>query len=421
MQPTKLRRWTKGPHDRIYVSTNPSGTDRPIDIGWFDLRTRRHQLLVPGMMAEFDAAITWWLHLPKGQHTPAPAPVDIGRDLAATSAGATLRRRAEQLRPGLAVRAFARITGRRTPDQSWTIGEQGEKAVAAKLDKLTRHGWKVLHSIDTGAGDIDHLLIGPRGVFVISTKHHPDADIDVTADAITVNRRRTSYTAQVTRETGLARAALAAALGRPIYVAPLIVVYGHHSITGWKNHAPAGVRVLPFWAIRWWVRLPGRTIHSSADIDQIFAAARNSATWQGAPERSPRPIRTPDTTAAAGTAHADVPAAPAQVWPSARWAPGPTDPRSDEWRALLSVGDPDQLLNAAEIASELHLTESDLSRLIDVSRPYWTNQRTGRPSLPQPSIYGPDFQDAEWFRAALAVHFGAEPVPLHLLRPAFDD
>lgn len=59
MQRTKVRRWTRGPHERLHVSTDPLAGGRPIDIGWFVLRTQRQQLLlIPGLTAEFDAAIT---------------------------------------------------------------------------------------------------------------------------------------------------------------------------------------------------------------------------------------------------------------------------------------------------------------------------------------------------------------------------
>lgn len=42
---------------------------------------------------------------------------------------------------------------------------------------------EILHSIPvgTGRGDIDHVVIGPPGVFTINTKHHPGRRLDVGA------------------------------------------------------------------------------------------------------------------------------------------------------------------------------------------------------------------------------------------------
>lgn len=52
----------------------------------------------------------------------------------------------------------------------WRQGAQGERATAKALRPLKRQGWIAAHDIDTGRGNIDHLLVGPAGVFVIETK-----------------------------------------------------------------------------------------------------------------------------------------------------------------------------------------------------------------------------------------------------------
>ena len=60
------------------------------------------------------------------------------------------------------------------PDSvSWYWGALGEMAVGRELSKLGPE-WMVLHAVPVGSGDsdIDHVLIGPPGVFTINTKHH---------------------------------------------------------------------------------------------------------------------------------------------------------------------------------------------------------------------------------------------------------
>lgn len=398
MQKTKVRRWTKGPHDRLYISTIPAGTERPIEIGWFDLRTQRQQILIPGMVAEFDAAITWWRHLPKGQQAAILA--DTSGDLATTPAGAQPRQRAQQLRPGLFGRIAARLAGQPTPDRPWQVGAAGEDAVAAKLDTLTRRGWHVLHSIDTGAGDIDHLAIGPHGVYVINTKHHRGARVDVTDRAISVNGYRQPYPAQVSSEAALARAALGQAWGHAVHVTPLIVVHGHTTITGWQRHHPGGVPVLPSSALTAWLRSPGPKIHNAVDVQQLYAAARRPSTWRA---DSARPAsRAAATTGSRGaTATTGIPVAP------------PTfDPRTPLWRQRIEPGDPYEYFTDAQAAAKLGLALAEFLRLIEVSRPFWDHPAWGRPPLPPPSVSRMDFTGRQWARWGLAQHFGAPPPPL---------
>jgi hypothetical protein len=53
-------------------------------------------------------------------------------------------------------------------------GIQAEKAVGQFLEQFRSHGYKVLHDIPVKVGNttfnIDHLLIGPKGIFTVETK-----------------------------------------------------------------------------------------------------------------------------------------------------------------------------------------------------------------------------------------------------------
>jgi Nuclease-related domain len=48
--------------------------------------------------------------------------------------------------------------------------EEGEKAVGQYLESFREKGYKVLHDIVAGKFNLDHVLIGPSGVYVIETK-----------------------------------------------------------------------------------------------------------------------------------------------------------------------------------------------------------------------------------------------------------
>jgi hypothetical protein len=52
-------------------------------------------------------------------------------------------------------------------------GASGEEQVGALLDELEDHGWEVIHDASLGRGNVDHILIGPAGVFTVETKSHP--------------------------------------------------------------------------------------------------------------------------------------------------------------------------------------------------------------------------------------------------------
>jgi len=64
---------------------------------------------------------------------------------------------------------------RPSPDASaWRRGAAGERRTARLLGPLERHGWAVLHdlAIPHSQANIDHLVIGPGGVFVIDSKQY---------------------------------------------------------------------------------------------------------------------------------------------------------------------------------------------------------------------------------------------------------
>lgn len=58
-----------------------------------------------------------------------------------------------------------------TPDwiDNWMIGARGERKTQEQV-RLLPPGWTVEHDIDTGHGNIDHLVIGPAGVFILDSK-----------------------------------------------------------------------------------------------------------------------------------------------------------------------------------------------------------------------------------------------------------
>jgi hypothetical protein len=52
-------------------------------------------------------------------------------------------------------------------------GATGEEQVGGLLDQMSQRGWLVIHDATLGRGNVDHILIGPPGIFTVETKSHP--------------------------------------------------------------------------------------------------------------------------------------------------------------------------------------------------------------------------------------------------------
>lgn len=63
-----------------------------------------------------------------------------------------------------------RIVGYRREIQNLKLGRDGEKAVGQLLDTYREAGYRVFHDIPGEDFNIDHVIIGPTGVFTIETK-----------------------------------------------------------------------------------------------------------------------------------------------------------------------------------------------------------------------------------------------------------
>ncbi|WP_324654103.1 nuclease-related domain-containing protein [Georgenia sp. H159] len=143
--------------------------------------------------------------------------------------GAAARERAlaERAAQGRLRGALARLVGARTEERAWRIGADGEEAVAAQLAKLGPE-WRVLHAVRVGqrGSDIDHVAIGPAGVFTVNAKHHPNASVWVGGDTFMVNGRRLPYVRNSRHEARRAGRRLTAQVGFPVTATGVIAVMG---------------------------------------------------------------------------------------------------------------------------------------------------------------------------------------------------
>jgi len=200
-------------------------------------------------------------------------------DLAHNRPGAAPRVHAVALRREAPVRTFVeRLFGVRTEERRWRIGADGEEAVADELAGLD-HRWRVLHSVPVGKGDsdIDHVVIGPPGVFTVNTKHHPTAAVWVRGTGFTVNGRPVHYVRHSQHEARRATKLLAAAGVHPGPVVGVIAIVG--ASRGLTIHAqPDGVHVTARRDLRSWLERQPARLHG-AQVHALYQAARRSTTW----------------------------------------------------------------------------------------------------------------------------------------------
>jgi hypothetical protein len=88
----------------------------------------------------------------------------------------------------------------------WGTGAVGERATADAIRPLLKEGWEVWHDIPDGRGNIDHLLAGPAGVFLLETKF-PSGQAAVEDGVLTV--RYPDDPEEIFRNAGLRNRVLA--------------------------------------------------------------------------------------------------------------------------------------------------------------------------------------------------------------------
>ncbi len=221
---------------------------------------------------------------------PAPAPAaTVGQrallpdqDLALTRAGASARSQADALRQAAPVRTMlGRVLGLKTDERAWRIGADAEETVAQHLTRLGP-GWHVLHAVPVGnkGSDIDHVVVGPPGVFTVNTKNHPNANVWVRGDTFKVNGHNQRYIPHSRFEAGRAARLLSAAARLDVEVRGVIAVVGaQQGFTVKEQPHDGAVTVVTGAMLQAYLRsLP--VVLGTPSIELLYACARHLATWQ---------------------------------------------------------------------------------------------------------------------------------------------
>ena len=160
--------------------------------------------------------------------------------------------------------------------RSWFKGALGERSVAHALEELGPE-YTILHAVPlgSGAGDIDHVVLGPTGIFSVNTKNHADRDVWVGGRSFIVDGHRQPHMSRSLSEGRRATDRLSAAAGVPILVQPLLVVEAARLRFGQKQ--PAVVTLRPEEVRSWMASLP--RVHSSEAVRYLAMVAEERGTW----------------------------------------------------------------------------------------------------------------------------------------------
>jgi hypothetical protein len=197
--------------------------------------------------------------------TPLAAAAGLTSALLAAQAGL-----ARAALAGLAVAALDGWRLRFRPSEhsrAWQRGAAGERQTARLLDRLTRDGYVVFHDLavpGNTTANVDHMVIGPSGMFVIDSKQwtgqvHQGSDGLVWHNHYRLDR--TLATVRWEAET------LGRLLGIP--AAPLLCVHGAH-VQGGGLRAQ-GVAIVPAFLLS--SALGFERVLSDADVDLLAATA----------------------------------------------------------------------------------------------------------------------------------------------------
>ena len=290
-----FRRWRRFGHDRLYVA-RADGTA----LGHWDLAADVGSPETEGSEGELRAAVTSWRagqnSAPREPMTAIAEPIEEAAattpvlaeaaptDLADVRAGAAARAQARAAKQAAPVRTMlARVLRVHNDERAWRVGADGEEMVAARLAKLAGKDsrWKFLHAVPVGerGSDIDHVVVGPGGVFTLNAKHHPKAKIWIGGDTMMVNGQRVPYVRSSRHEASRAARLLTAACGWPVEVRGVVVPVNAAEIT--VKTAPQDVTVVPRMQLHRWLRKQP-VVLSDDQVEQVYAAARRSTTWQPA-------------------------------------------------------------------------------------------------------------------------------------------
>ena len=171
-----------------------------------------------------------------------------------------------------------RCSGMRLEDRSWERQAVPSTSLAEQLADLPA-GWHRVDAVDLGdrRRPVEHVIVGPGGVFVVSAVEHQDDRIWIRGDGFLVNGQWMPYIRETRREVGRVDRVLSTAVGVAVSVHGIVVLVADPARCAIK-HQPDDLHVAAPGTLRsWLVSRPAAL--DAATVDRIHALLRRSSAW----------------------------------------------------------------------------------------------------------------------------------------------
>ncbi|MER5882954.1 UvrD-helicase domain-containing protein [Streptomyces sp. NPDC001941] len=171
--------------------------------------------------------------------------------------------------------------------RQWEAASEGERRVAAQLLVLTDRGWRLL--VDrrwpgTRAANVDMLMVGPGGVFVIDVKNWRSAPEVSDGRLRAGGESRDGHAAKLLAVTKAAEGAVASLGLSPVAVQPLMVFAGQRVDAGLDRIRLLGEREVAPALLSECRRLRAESVRAIADhLERVFPDYEGSALAQRIP------------------------------------------------------------------------------------------------------------------------------------------
>ena len=172
----------------------------------------------------------------------------------------------------------------------WYAGAQGELTVGKMLATLPQE-WTAFHAVPIGKNDtdIDHILVGPGGIFTINTKHHCRKNVRVGARTVIVDGHKKAYLPAAEHEAERVSTVLRERMPLVTPVQPVVALVDPKQIT--FQEKPAQVKVLDAGGLlAWLVHL--QPVLSDDEIAEVVVILDSPATWRQGPTQASADVMT---------------------------------------------------------------------------------------------------------------------------------
>lgn len=285
--------------DRLEVRT--LGGQR---VGWYDVKSGRHELLAGGMDAIFWQAVSEarggvssssaGLPSPRsaGGHQPSAWESRRSRDAGPGAGlpspvhdyvgGPSMGKRLSQ---GVAERAASllkRSAGSDQPEPGAGLDPRVDRTFA----KLEKGGhWYVAHRTTYGSfgPNADHMIFGPGGAYCLATIVARGSKVVVGDTGVLVDGTRRPVTTELRAAAQTMSDRLTAAAKLRVLVTPLVVIAGASRVQGWQDHTPQGIRVMPVEVLIRWLHLRRTTTPQRDNALRLRELANLRRTWIAEP------------------------------------------------------------------------------------------------------------------------------------------